>query len=180
MVDVASYQAAKLEKKEPGQMITESAPFSPEGQNYLVVAIARIRNGETAPNFLGAFATPEECKDYINKIREKGYVYYDIYWVKMNHFVSFPPPLFATDTVYHQKALNSFMKIHNDELELAEKNMDERVSRLKLENKIFEAKRQHEDAKVSKLAETPSSSSSPKKCKKSLRRKNKTQKVRDM
>lgn len=151
MVDIKPFQAPKLEKQPPAKLVSEGAPTvsrTPKGQNWLVVAMARDRQGNSAPNYLGAFDDEDECKLYVDDLQKAGYVQFDLFWVKMNHFLVWPPPLFTTYTEYHQEGLKQLMTNHNREVEQAERKMDQRVHNVRLENKLFESRRKSSPRKA--------------------------------
>jgi len=148
----------------PDELVASQAPTTPSTrhQNWaVIIALAPKDHGTTnqyckqlAANFLGAFDTVADAKEYIKLINSMGFDKYDLHIVQMNCFFPLPPPIHVTDTVYCQNVLSEVFAGHRNNAEAANTLINERIQIDKKAEDILRGRAGKKNAKSAALSIT--------------------------
>ena len=143
----------------------EKAPFIEENQDIQVIAIDWADKKERLVRsmcILGAFDSWQSAQNYIDDIQKRGFIYHDIYKIRNNEWITFPPPANGA-TAESQQKLKAVEKAYFKELVDAEMKITKRSQTNQNMEKIRKLRQERKNSKQrpsSNRKERPSSRSS--------------------
>jgi len=120
----------------PGLHPMEADYITPSGQNYALVSFVgpefcRQKSDRFAMKVRGVFATPDEAKAYVNRLRRSGDTLVDIFLLEIGKWAPCPPdPMQLETQEYQETFLSELMQGYAESQEAAKEMFNDRKARV--------------------------------------------------
>ena len=114
----------------------EADYITPSGQNYALVSFVgpefcRQKSDRFAMKVRGVFATPDEAKAYVNRLRRSGDTLVDIFLLEIGKWAPCPPdPMQLETQEYQETFLSELMQGYAESQEAAKEMFNDRKARV--------------------------------------------------
>ena len=114
----------------------EADYITPSGQNYALVSFVgpefcRQKSNRFAMKVRGVFATPDEAKAYVNRLRRAGDTLVDIFLLEIGKWAPCPPdPMQLETQEYQETFLSELMQGYAESQEAAKEMFNDRKARV--------------------------------------------------
>jgi hypothetical protein len=114
----------------------EADYITPSGQNYALVSFVgpefcRQKSNRFALKVRGVFATQDEAKAYVNRLRRAGDTLVDIFLLEIGRWAPCPPdPMQLETQEYQETFLNELMQGYAESQQAAKEMFDDRKARV--------------------------------------------------
>lgn len=114
----------------------EADYITPAGQNYALVSFVgpefcRQKSGKFALKVRGVFATQDEAKAYVNRLRRAGDTLVDIFLLEIGRWAPCPPdPMQLESQEYQETFLNELMQGYAESQQQAKEMFNDRKERV--------------------------------------------------
>jgi hypothetical protein len=145
-----SFQTPPPEKKDESVIICQGVSSAPKDQEWFVVAVSKTKDQELAINPLGAFPDVKAADEFCQKLGKMGFTKFQLFKIKMNHWLDFPPPAEETTSQFQQDVLKPLMQNKQETDRRSAEALNLRVANQKLENELFASRRKAAKSEKSK------------------------------